>query len=195
MNKTLDLLDSDAEEVIWQIGAHFGVECKWHAENNPNWTFHLFEPNPEAYRTLVNNFYLLPNVSLYKLAVVDHSSRYTDFYIPTKPNGEEWFDQVAGLTPTVANGFGLEPKRIKVAAVPYWRLAHITRSLPSCILIDTEGEDYRFFPLIKNRRPKIVQFEFIHMSSHIEKCYEQLRAWDYSFGGRRDIDEIWLRNS
>jgi hypothetical protein len=102
--REIEPLDPDKPEVIWQIGAFDGYDNVGKMVNNyPNWSFHLFEPMPDAFGVLQRNHKNRHNVHLYNVAVTDTYDTEVDFYIPAILNDPDktWAPQVCGLTPDI----------------------------------------------------------------------------------------------
>lgn len=187
-------LDQSQIETIWQIGAFDGQEIIKYA-SNLKWQFHLFEPNPLPFQHLHHNFKMYPNVHCYQIAVTDEYVSSVDLYVPTI-FGPWWSDQVAGLTPKVAEKASLHPDKLIVPAIHRSRLQQYTKSNPTCIITDTEGEDYRFFPLIKAFLPKVYKFEWCHLGNgRLENGRTILKSHGYEKLGNDKLDEIWILNN
>lgn len=196
--RDIGVLDPNANEVIWQIGAFDGVDSVGGMINkNHNWSFHLFEPNDKPFKELCKKHLRRSNVSVYKLAVTDTESQLVNFYVSTVLDDPEkdWAPMVCGLTPDVVDKHGLKPRKIVVSAIHFRKLARLTGSTPTLIVTDTEGNDQRFVDLVSIHRPKVYKFEICHMSKEVLENHRfKLRNWGYVRNYTDALDEVWVRS-
>ena len=197
--REIEPLDPDKPEVIWQIGAFDGYDNVGKMVNNyPNWSFHLFEPMPDAFGVLQRNHKNRHNVHLYNVAVTDTYDTKVDFYIPAILNDPDktWAPQVCGLTPDIVDFHELEPRKIQVDAVHFKDLRILTKSVPTFFKTDTEGNEHRFVTIVKTYRPKVYMFEVKYMEEKARNEHRcKLELWGYVMAFTNNIDDVWFRST